>query len=120
MAYEVKASLRHLPIAPTKVRLVIDLVRGKDLDDALAILKFMPQRAAEPVRKLVQSAAANAEQNFGLNPEDLYILQIHADEGPRRNWRRFGARGRWKPIIRRSSHVTVVLSEHEGVAEEEE
>ena len=117
MAYEVKATLRYLTIAPTKVRLVTDTVRGKNLDDALAILQFMPQRAAQPVRKLIESAAANAEQNFGLNREDLFIAKISADEGPRRQWRRFGARGRWKPLIKRSSHVTVILGEHEGAEE---
>ena len=66
------------------------------------------------IRKLIQSAIANAENNFGLNRYDLYIHNIIADEGPTRRWRRFGARGRVKPRLRRSSHISVVLREHEG------
>ena len=114
---EVKASLKHLRISPQKVRLVINAIRGKNAYDAMNMLSFMPQRAAEPVFKLVQSAVANAEENFGLDGEDLYISKIYADDGPRHRLRpyggRFGARGRFKPIIRRSSHVTIVLVESE-------
>jgi large subunit ribosomal protein L22 len=100
-------------MSPQKVRLVIDQVRGKDAVEALAVLKFMPQRAAKPVRKVIASAVANAEENFGMNAEDLYIAEIFADSGPTRKWRRFGARGRFKPILKRSSHITVVLEEYE-------
>ncbi len=118
-AFEVKASARHIQISPQKVRLVVDVIRGKDADEALDILRFMPQKSAEPIFKLVQSAVANAEQNFGLEMEELYISKIFADEGPKRRLSpyggRFGARGRFKPIIRRSSHITVVLSEREVV-----
>jgi len=115
--FEVKASLRHLRISPQKVRLVLDVVRGKPALEALDILRYMPQRAAEPVYNLVHSAVANAEENFALGVEDLYISRIFADDGPRNRLRpyggRFGARGRFKPIIRRSSHVTVVLAEYQ-------
>lgn len=118
-AFEVKAVARYIQISPQKVRLVVDLVRGKDADQALDILRFMPQKAAEPVFKLIQSAVANAEQNFGLEMDELYISRIFADEGPRRRLSpyggRFGARGRFKPIIRRSSHITVVLAERNVV-----
>jgi len=100
-------------MSPQKVRLVIDQVRGKDATEALALLKFMPQRAAKSVSKLVASAVANAEENFGMNREDLYIAKIFADGGPTRRWRRFGARGRFKPILKRTSHITVVLKEYE-------
>jgi large subunit ribosomal protein L22 len=114
-AFEVKAVARFIQISPQKVRLVVDLVRGKDADQALDILRFMPQKAAEPVFKLIQSAVANAEQNFGLEIDELYVSRIFADEGPRRRLSpyggRFGARGRFKPIMRRSSHITVVLAE---------
>jgi large subunit ribosomal protein L22 len=114
-ACEVKAVARFIQISPQKVRLVVDLVRGKDADQALDILRFMPQKAAEPVFKLIQSAVANAEQNFGLEIDELYVSRIFADEGPRRRLSpyggRFGARGRFKPIMRRSSHITVVLAE---------
>lgn len=111
MEFEVKAVAKYIPISPQKVRLVLDAVRGRGADEALAMLKFMPQGAARPVAKLIQSAVANAEENFGMNREDLFIYRVFADDGPRRPWRRFGARGRWKPIIRRSSHITVVLGE---------
>jgi len=111
MAFEVRAVARFIPLSPRKVRLVVDQVRGLGVDEALALLKFMPMAAAEPVSKAVASAAANAEENLGLTRSDLFVREIRADEGPRRQWRRFGARGRFKPITRRSSHITVVLSE---------
>lgn len=118
-AFEVKAIARHIQISPQKVRLVVDVVRGKDAGEALDILRFMPQKAAEPVYKLIQSAVANAEQNFGLEMDELYVSRIFADDGPRRRLSpyggRFGARGRFKPILRRSSHITVVLAEREVV-----
>lgn len=116
-AFEVKAIARHIPISPQKVRLVIDAVRGKDAEEALEILRFMPQKAAEAVYKLVQSAVSNAEQNFGLEIDELFVTSIFADDGPRRRLApyggRFGARGRFKPILRRSSHITVILAERE-------
>lgn len=110
MDFEVKAVLKYSGLSPLKVRRVIDVVRGLRVDEALARLQYMPQAPAQPVAKLIRSAIANAEENFELSREDLYISRIYADEAPRRQWRRFGARGRFKPIIRRSSHITVVLS----------
>jgi large subunit ribosomal protein L22 len=71
----------------------------------------MPQAGARPVAKAIRSAVANAENNFGVDPENLVVSVIVADEGPTRRWRRFGARGRFKPLLRRSSHITVVLDE---------
>jgi large subunit ribosomal protein L22 len=94
-----------------KVRLVVDLVRGKGANDALEMLRFVNKAAALPVRKLLASAVANAEENYGVSRDDLYVAQIFANEATTRKWRRFGARGRFKPILRRSSHVTVVLRE---------
>jgi large subunit ribosomal protein L22 len=114
MAHDIRARLRFLSISAQKVRLVIDAVRGKDANAALEILRFMPQRAAEPVLKLLNSAVANAEENFGVSRDDLYVVTIFADEAPTRKWRRFGARGRFKPILRRSSHVTLILREREA------
>jgi large subunit ribosomal protein L22 len=114
MDFEVKAVAKYIPMSAQKVRLVIDLVRGKGVDEALNLLQFTSKAAARPVAKVISAAIANAEENFGLAREDLYIVQITADEGPRRRWRRFGARGRFKPIIRRSTHITVVLAEVEG------
>jgi large subunit ribosomal protein L22 len=108
---QAKAQARFVSISPRKVRLVIDQVRGMQAEKALAVLKFLPNYAAEPVSKVIASAVANAEENLGLARSDMYITEIKADEGPRRQWRRFGARGRFKPIIRRSSHITVVLTE---------
>ncbi len=110
---DVRAHLRYLPISAQKVRLVVDLVRGKSVNEALSILRLTNKRAARPLYKLIASAVANAEENFGLNSEDLYVATIYANEGPTRKWRRFGARGRFKPILRRSSHVTVILREYE-------
>ena len=113
MAEDIRAHARHVPISSQKVRLVVDLVRGQGVEDALNILKFVPNQAAHPVSKVISSALANAEENFGVSRDDLYIHRIYADEGPTRKWRRFGARGRFKPWLRRSSHVTVILRERE-------
>lgn len=115
--FEVKAVARHIPIAAQKVRLVVDAVRGMDAESALDTLRFMPQRAAEPVFKLISSAVANAEENYGLEIEELVVSAIYADEGPRHRKApyggRFAGRGRFRPIMRRSSHITVVLAERE-------
>jgi len=111
MANSVRAITRFVSMSPRKVRLVIDTVRGLGADEALAVLKFMPKAAAVPVSKAIRSAIANAEENQGWARDDLFVSEIKADEGPRRQWRRFGARGRFKPILKRSSHITVVLSE---------
>jgi large subunit ribosomal protein L22 len=109
--FEVRAQSRYVWQSPHKVRLVADRVRGMDALEALGVLKLMPQRAAMPMHKLITSAVANAENNFGMVGEDLYIAHISADGGPVRRWRRFGARGRFKPIRKRSSHITVILRE---------
>jgi large subunit ribosomal protein L22 len=109
--HDIQAHLRFLPMSAQKVRLVVDLVRGKGANEALEMLRFVPKAAAMPVRKLLASAVANAEENFGVSRDDLIVAKIFADEAPTRKWRRFGARGRFKPILRRNSHVTVVLRE---------
>ncbi|MBI1801365.1 MAG: 50S ribosomal protein L22 [Chloroflexi bacterium] len=111
---EVRAVEKYIGMSPFKVRLVTNAVKGKQVDEALTQLKFMSKAAADPVAKAIKSAAANAEENFALNRQDLYITRIQADEGPLRKWRRFGARGRFKPILKRSSHITVVLGERES------
>jgi len=107
----VRAVTRFVPMSPRKVRLVVNSVRGLGADEALSLLKFMPKAAAGPVSKAIRSAIANAEENQGWSRDDLYVSEIKADEGPRRQWRRYGARGRFKPILKRSSHITVVLTE---------
>jgi len=108
---DIRSQLRFLPLSAQKVRLVIDTVRGKDAVEALETLRFVQKRAALPVRKLLASAVSNAEENFGISRDDLYVATIFADEAPTRRWRRFGARGRFKPILRRTSHITVILRE---------
>ena len=113
MATDIRAELRFFSVSAQKVRLVIDMVRGKRANDALDLLAFTNKGAASDLRKLVASAVANAEENFGINRDDLFIYKITADEAPTRKWRRFGARGRLKPLLRRSSHVVVVLREQE-------
>jgi len=110
---DIRAYARNVPVSAQKMRLVVNLVRGKDVQEALELLRFVPNAAARPISKLVASAMANAEENFGISRDDLYIHRIFADTGPTRKWRRFGGRGRFKPLLRRSSHVTVVLREYQ-------
>ncbi|MGZ6345979.1 MAG: 50S ribosomal protein L22 [Anaerolineales bacterium] len=114
MTHDIRAQLRFLTISAQKVRLVVDLVRGKNAVQAMEILRFAPQSAALPVGKLLASAVANAEENFGVSRDDLFVAKIFADEAPTRKWRRFGARGRFKPVLRRTSHVTIVLQDREA------
>jgi large subunit ribosomal protein L22 len=111
---EVKTIEKYLRVSPRKLRLVIDLVRGKQVDEAIGILKMTTKGASLPVSKAINAAAANAENNFGLERDDLYITQIYADKGPSRRWRKFGARSRIKPIERRSTHLTVSVAEKEN------
>ena len=113
MANDYRAVAKELPISAQKTRLVIDLVRGKDVVDALNILKFVQNRAAKPVHKVVRSAMINAEENFGISRGNLYVHKIFADEGRTMKRGRFGGRGRYKPRLRRSSHVTVILRERD-------
>ncbi len=111
---DIRAYAGNIPVSAQKVRLLADLVRGKDVVEALTTLQFTPHQAiAKPVAKLVASAMANGEENFGVSRDDLYVYRIFADEAPTRKWRRFGARGRFKPWLRRSSHLTVILRERE-------
>ena len=113
MATDIFARARFIPMSAQKVRLVADLVRGKDAVEALTLLKFTPSFAAKPVSKVLASAMANGEENFGVSRDDLYVYRIFADEAPTRKWRKFGARGRFKPWLRRFSHLTVILRERE-------
>ncbi len=114
MATDIRAQLRFAGISAQKARLIVDMVRGKPAVEALNTLKFMPQTAARTVSKVLTSAVSNAEENFGVSRDDLYVYRITADEGPTRKWRRFGARGRFKPLLRRTSHITIVLRERES------
>ena len=114
---DVQATVRYVHMAPQKVRLVCDLVRGKPVNEAMDTLRFVQKSAAKPVYKLIRSAVANAEENLGLNRDDLMIQSIFADQGPTRKWRRFGARGRFKQILKRQSHITVILREQEAITD---
>lgn len=110
---EVKATAKNVRLTPRKVRLVLDLVRGKDLNEAKAILKFTPRAAAREVLKVVNSAAANATNNHQLNGDKLYIKACYADEA--RVLKRWmpRAKGSASQILKRSSHITVVVDEKE-------
>lgn len=115
MAERIQAQVKHVHMAPRKVRRILSPFRGMKAQQALYMLKEMPHAAAMPVAKLVRSAMANAEVK-GLDTDSLYIVQLMADEGsgvmPGKGWRaRWGGRGRYKPIRKRSSHITVVLEE---------
>ncbi len=110
MSFEVRAVAKYIRMSAQKVRLVTDLVRGMDVQEALDVLRFTPKAAAYEVRKVVRSAVANAEENYGVAADELYIAEISADEGPTLKRGRAGARGRYKPLLKRSSHITVVLS----------
>ena len=115
--FDVRATHRYLRMSPQKVRLVLDQIRGEDVREAMYTLKFANKAAAHQVGKLLRSAVANAEQNYGLNGDDLYVYRAYANDGPTRRWRRFGARLRFKPILRRQSHVTVILRERNTAPE---
>ena len=110
---EVRAVARDTGIPPRKVGLVVAMVRGKKVDEALSILKFAPTPAARVVAKVVKSAAANAENNFQLTPADLKIVGIFADKARSLKRYRPRARGRANPILKRSSHITVIVAEGE-------
>jgi large subunit ribosomal protein L22 len=103
------AKARFVRVSPTKARRVIDLVRGKSVADALDILRWAPQAASEPVAKVIASAAANAQNNDGLDPATLVVATVFADEGPTAKRIRPRAQGRAFRIRRRTSHITVVL-----------
>ncbi|MEE6135237.1 50S ribosomal protein L22 [Mycobacterium sp. 050128] len=103
------AVARFVRVSPTKARRVIDLVRGKSVTDALDILRWAPQAASEPVAKVIASAAANAQNNDGLDPATLVVASVYADEGPTAKRIRPRAQGRAFRIRRRTSHITVVV-----------
>jgi large subunit ribosomal protein L22 len=113
------ASGKFVGMSPQKVRLVADLVRGKKAIEALTLLRFTPKAAAEPVGKVIASAVANATENKQLNLNDLIVSQIWIDGGPVRQWRRFAARGRFRPLQRKTCHINVIVSEQEQEQSEE-
>ncbi|HHW18381.1 MAG TPA: 50S ribosomal protein L22 [Firmicutes bacterium] len=110
---EARACVRHVRISPTKVRIVADLVRGKPVKEALAILKFTPKRASIVVEKAIRSAAANAENNFDMDKDSLIVSEIHVGQGPTLKRYHPRQRGQAFPILKRTSHLTVVVKERE-------
>ena len=108
---ETKAIARYIRIAPRKVRLVVDLIRGKQVGEALAILKHTPKAASPVVEKLLNSAIANAENNNNLDPNNLVVGKVFVDQGPTLKRFRPRAMGRASRIHKRTSHITVVLNE---------
>jgi large subunit ribosomal protein L22 len=103
------AKARFVRVSPRKARRAIDLVRGRSVSDALDILRWAPQAASEPVAKVIASAAANAQNNNGLDPSTLVVATVYADEGPTAKRIRPRAQGRAFRIRRRTSHITVIL-----------
>ena len=108
---EAKAIAKEIRISPRKMRLSIDLIRGKDVTEADTILANLNKEAARVIRKVLNSATANAVNNLGLKEENLYVSEAYVNEGRTLKRGRAGAKGSPKPILKRSSHATVVVSE---------
>lgn len=108
---EVKAVLRYVRTSPQKVRSIVDAVKGKPVERGLSTLKFMPQKTAGIVAKVIRSAVANADENLGVDVDALVIKNIIADQGPMLKRFHARARGRGSRILKRTSHITVILEE---------
>ena len=108
---EVKAVAKYIRISPQKVRLIIDVVKGKQVEVGLDMLKFMPQKAASIIEKVIRSAVANADQYPDIDVDSLVIRNIIANQGPTLKRFRARARGRGTRILKRTTHITVILSE---------
>ena len=108
---EAKATAKYVRIAPRKVRVVMDLIRGKNVKDAFAILKFTPKVGAEAIEKVLKSAVANAENNFDMNEDNLYVSEAYVDQGPTLKRIHPRSRGQAFKILKRTSHITVVVAE---------
>ena len=110
---QAKAVAKYVRMSPIKLKPIADLVRGKDLNEALTILKFTPGKGSEIFEKAVNYAAANAVENHQMNQDDLYVAEVYANQGPTMKRWRAGARGGAARILKRSSHVGVVLKERD-------
>ncbi len=108
---EAKAIGRYLRVSPRKARITIDLIRGKEVGEAAAILQFTPKRASEYISKILKAAVANAEHNYAMNKEILFVSEAFVDEGPTLKRFQPRSRGRANRIRKRTSHITVVLRE---------
>ena len=111
---EARATLKFARISSRKVKIVADLIRGKDVDEALAIIKFTPKASSEVLEKLLKSAIANAENNHDMKHENLYVAEIYANQGPTLKRIRPAAKGSAVRIRKRTSHITIVLKEKEA------
>jgi len=108
---QAKAIARYIRISPRKVRQVVNLIRGKKVSEAYAILQFTPKGSTESVMKVLKSAVANAEHNLDMNPEELFVTEIYVDQGPTLKRIKPRAMGRADMIQKRTSHITVVVGE---------
>lgn len=108
---EARATLKFARISSRKVKIVADLIRGKDVDEALAIMKFTPKASSEVLEKLLKSAIANAENNHGMSSNNLYVAEIYANQGPTMKRIRPAAKGSAVRIRKRTSHITIKLRE---------
>ena len=113
---KVKAPSRYIRQSPYKVRRVLDLVRGLPVDEARVVLDFTNRRAADTIKKVLDSAVANAEHNLALDADELFVAEAYADEGPTLKRWRPRARGRATRIRKRTSHITIVVADEEEVA----
>ena len=104
-----RAIAKHVRISPYKVRVVLDIIRGKSYTQAIAILENTPKSASEPIKKVLMSAAANAEHNLGMNKDDLFVAECFADQGPTLKRVQPVSKGRAYRILKRTSHITVIL-----------
>lgn len=111
---EARATLKFARISSRKVKIVADLIRGKDVDEALAIMKFTPKASSEVLEKLLKSAIVNAENNHDMKHENLYVAEIFANQGPTLKRIRPAAKGSAVRIRKRTSHITIVLKEKEA------
>ena len=110
---EAKAALRHARISPRKVQIVLDLIRNKPADQAMAILRHTPKAACEPLSKLLKSAMANAENNFNMDRDSLYVSECYVTPGPTMKRIRPRAQGRAFRVLKRTSHVFITVKERE-------
>ena len=110
---EARAIAKHVRVSPLKVHFICDEIRGKQVDEALSILQFTPKKGARVLEKVLNSAIANAENNFNLDRDNLYVSQAYANDGPHMKRWRPKAKGMAHPILKRSSHIGVVVEERD-------
>ncbi len=110
---QAKATAKYMRVSPRKMKFVCDMVRGKNVDEALSILRFTPRKGADILEKVVKSAVANAENNFDMDRDSLYVAEVYANQGPTLKRWRPRAQGRAYKILKRTSHISVVVKEKE-------